>query len=157
VSGRGSKDPHRNCGVRFGTQCHVQPKTQRAAHGRTQLAAERASQAGTRCATRRPVHCQTEKGVDVLTDSGAQFPSLGAIGRRIEPHVRRAAESRAKCLIDGHIDGRVVPGLEPRGHPGIDSPLASASLRYSPGLSGHALSGSTSFLRDSRVRRQINT
>jgi len=67
-------------------------------------------------------------------------------------------------LIDSHIDGhvdvrvdcRVVRGLEPRGHPGIDSPPAGASLRHSHGLSGHARSGPAEFLRDFHIRGQTN-
>jgi len=133
----GAKHPHRNCGVRFRTQCHARPQTQRAVQRRTQLAAERVSQAGTRCATRRPVHCQVEKGVDVLTDSGAELPSLGAIGRRAEPRTRRAADCRAKSLIDGHIDGRIVLGVEPRSHPRIDPPVARSSA--SSGLGPSAI------------------
>ena len=130
----GAKHPHRNCGVRFRTQCRARPQTQRAVQCRTQLAAERVSQAGTRCATRRPVHCQVEKGVDVLTDGGAELPSLGAIGCRVEPRTRRAADRRAKSLTDGHIDGRSVLGLEPRSHPRIDPPVAgrSAGLGLGP-------------------------
>jgi len=130
----GSKHPHRNRGVRFRTQCHARPQTQRAVQRRTQLAAERLSQAGTRCATRRPVHCQVEGGVNVLTDRGAEPPSLGAIGRRAEPRTRRAADKSAKPLIDGHIDGRIVLGIEPRSHPRIDPPVAgrSASVGLRP-------------------------
>jgi hypothetical protein len=60
-------------------------------------------------------------------------------------------------LIDGHIDGGSQRGLEPRGHPGIDSPLAGASLTQNSGLSGRARSGSTGYSRDLRIRRQINT
>jgi len=122
----GAKHPHRNCGVSFRTQCHARPQTQRAVQRRTQLAAERVSQAGTRCATRRAVHRQVEKGVDVLTDSGAELPSLGAIGRRAETRTRRAANQRAKSLIDGHIDGRIVLRVEPRSHPRIDPPIAGS-------------------------------
>ena len=114
-----SQNSHRNCGVRVQTQCHARPQTQRAVQCRTQLAAERASQAGTRCATRRPVDCQVEKGADVLTDSGAELPSIGAIDGRAEPRTRRAADQRAKSLIDGHIDGRILLGVEPRSHPGL--------------------------------------
>jgi hypothetical protein len=99
---------------------------------------ERASQAGTHCATRRAIDCRVESGVDGQTDSGAEFPSLGAIGCRVRPRIRRGTERRSKSLIDGHIDGRVdcpvVPGVEPRGHPRIDSPLAGSDLRSVPGL-----------------------
>ena len=97
-----------NCGVHFRTQCLAQPQTQRAVQRRTQLATERASQAGTRCATRCAIDCRVETDVDVQTDDGAEFPSLGAIGRRAEPRTRRAAAQRTKSLIDGHIDSRVA-------------------------------------------------
>ncbi len=42
---------------------------------------------------------------------------------------------RAKSLIDGHIHGRGVLGLEPRGQSGSDSPLAGASFRQNSGPS----------------------
>ena len=157
VRNRGSRHPHWNCGVRFGNQCHIQPQTQRAVQGRTQLATERAGQAGARCATHRAIDCWIERGIEVRTDCGPEFLSLGAIDRRAESGTHRAADRRAKSLIDCHIDGGSERGLEPRGHPGIDSPLASASLRPSSGLSGRARSGSTRYLRDFRIRRQIST
>jgi hypothetical protein len=164
VRGCGAWQSHWNCGVRFGTQCHIQPQTQRAVRCRTQLAIELASQAGARCATRRAIHCRTERGIEVLTDGGPEFPDLGAIDGRAEPGTQRATEQRAKSLDDGHIDGQVegrvdcraVPGVEPRGHPRIDPPVASASLRHSPGLSGRARSWSTGFRRGFRIRRQIS-
>jgi len=131
----GAKHPHRNCGVRFRTQCHARPQTRRAVQRRTQLAAERASQAGTRCATRRPVHCQVEKGVDVLTDSGAEFLGLRGVGRRVEPRTRRATDCSAKSLIDRHIDGRTVLGVEPRSQPRIDPPVAGRSAGLGLGSS----------------------
>jgi len=40
---------------------------------------------------------------------------------------------RAKSLIDGHIDGRIVLGVEPRSHPRIDPPVAGASAGLGPG------------------------
>gem|GEM_PF-7123430 len=127
-----SKHPHRNCGVHFRTQCHARPQIQRAVQGRTQLAAERTSQAGTHCATRCAIGCRVERGVEVLTDGGAEFPSLGAIGRRIEPRTRRATDRRAKSLNDGHIDSDSERGLEPRSHPRIDPPIAGASAGLGP-------------------------
>jgi hypothetical protein len=126
-TGCGSKHPHRNCGVRFGTQRHIQPQTQRAVQRRTQLAAERASQAGTHCATRCAIDCRVESGVEVLTDGGAEFPSLGAIDDCAEPRTHRATDRRAKSLSDGHIDYDSERGLEPRSHPRIDPLIASAS------------------------------
>jgi hypothetical protein len=160
----GSKVSHWNCGVRFGTRCHVQPQIQRAVQGRTQLATERASQGGIRCGTRRAIDYRVEGGVDVQTHSGAEFPSLGAIGRRIKPRTRRATDRRAKSLNDGHIDGRSVLGVEPRGHSGSDSPLAGAcaGLGLGPQASGSAAAparlgvlalGFCLMTIDSRVRR----
>jgi hypothetical protein len=131
-SGRGSRDSHRNCGVRFRTQCHARPQIQRAVQRRTQLAAERGSQAGTRCATRCAIDCRVERDVDVQTDDGAEFPSLRAIVRRVEPRTRRATDERAKSLIDGHIDGGSERGLEPRSHPRIDPPVAGRSASLGP-------------------------
>ena len=145
-TGCGLKDSHRNYGVQLGTECQAQPQTQRAAQCRTQHAAERANQAGTHCATRCAIDCRAERGVEVRTDSGAEFPSLGAIGRFVEPRPRRATDCRAKSLIDCHIDGRSVLGVEPRSHPRIDPPVASSSLRHSSKPSGRARSGSTSGL-----------
>ncbi len=138
-TGCGSQYSRRNCGVRFGTRCHIQPQTQRAVQRPTQLAAERAGQTGTRCVT----DSRIEAGVDAQTDSGAEVPSLcgvgcgaeGATGCHVEPRVRREAEERAKSLIDGHIDGRVVFGLEPRSQPGSDSHPADAGLRQNSGPS----------------------
>ena len=123
-SGCGSKHSNQDCAVwcrpEPGNRLHIE----RAARRRNQLAVERASQRG--------AHSRTQSG----TDSGAEVPSLcgvgcdveGATGCRVEPRVRRGAERRAKSLIDGHIDGRVVPGLEPRSQPGSDPPLAGSNL-----------------------------
>jgi len=125
--GCGSWHSHRNCGVRFRTQCLVQPLTRRAVQGGTQLAIERASQAGLRCRTRRATDCRIERGVEARTDHGPEFPGLGAIGRRAEPRTRRATDPRAKSLIDSHIDGSSERGLEPRSHPRIDPLVAGRS------------------------------
>ena len=129
----GSKDSHRNCGVRLGTQRRIQPQTQRAVQGRTQLATERASQAGARCATRRAVDCRIERGVRVPTDHGPEFRGLGAIDHRAQPRTRRATDWRAKSLSDGHIDGGSERGLESRSHPRIDPPVAGASAGLGSG------------------------
>ena len=128
-SGCGSRHSHRNRGVCFGTQCHIQSQTQRAVRRRVQLPAERASQ--------RAAHSRTQSS----TDSGAETQSLcgvgcdveGATGCHVEPRVHRATESRAKPLTDGHIHGRVVLGLEPRSQPGSDSPIAGSSAGSSLG------------------------
>jgi hypothetical protein len=138
VRNRGAKHPRRNCGVRFRSQCHLRLQTQRAVQGRTRLAAERTSQAGTRCVTRRAIDCRAESGVEVLADSDAEFPGLGAIDGPTEPRTRRATDCRAKSLIDGHIDGRIALGVEPRSHPRIDPPIAGSSAAQSSG-SGRGL------------------
>jgi hypothetical protein len=54
---------------------------------------------------------------------GADFGVLPRVGFGVLP----GAEARAKSLIDDHIDGRVAFGIECRGHPRIDPPVASAS------------------------------
>jgi len=106
-----------NCDVGFGTQRRVQPQAHLAVNRRTLLAIERAGQAGPRCRSRCAVDCQIEDGVEVLTYGGADFPSPGAIGRRIEPRTRRATDRRAKSLIDGDIDVRSERGLDARPGP----------------------------------------
>jgi hypothetical protein len=77
-----TRNSHRDCGVHFVTQCHVQPQIQRAVQGRTQLAAECAGQAGARCATRRAIHCRIDRGVEVRTGCSPEFLSRGAIDGR---------------------------------------------------------------------------
>ncbi len=137
-TGSGSKHPHRNCRVHFGAQGRTEPQTQRAAQRRSQLATQCAGQAGTHCEIRRAIDCRIERGVEVPTDCGVECHGPGAIGCRVQPRVRRGTERRAKLLIDDHIDGRIVLGLEPRGQPGSDSPPASARLRQNSGPSSRA-------------------
>ena len=66
---------------------------------------------------------------------GADFGVPLRVGFGILP----GAEVRAKSLIDAHIDGRVLFGLEWRSHPRIDPPLdgASAGLGLGPQAAEH--------------------
>jgi len=144
---RGSRDSTQNCGARFGPDLDTQPPIRPATGCRTQHGIQSAVQGR----NRREPGCRTQP----RARSGAEGLSHCAVGCCINSDHHRATEMQANSLIHGHIQGRVVLGLEPRSQPGSDSPPAGANLRYSPGLSGRARSGSTRFLRDSRVRGQI--
>ena len=100
---------------------------------RGQPAAERASQAGVRCRVHRTTDCGIERRAEFLIDGGAEFPGLSAVDGRARLGTRRAAIRPAKSLIDGHIDGRVVFGIECRGHSRSDPSLAGASAGLSLG------------------------
>jgi hypothetical protein len=61
------------------------------------------------------------------------LPGLLAFDGRTGPATRRLTDSRAKSLIDGHIDCGSERGLEPRSHPRIDPLIAGASAGSSSG------------------------
>jgi hypothetical protein len=129
-----SRHPYQNCTVRcrpeFGDHLHIR----RATDCRSRLAAERASQGAGRSRTR----CSIDGGAEALSLRGVECRVEGAIGRRVEPGAGRRAEERAKSLIDGHIDGCGVCGVESRGHPRIDPPIGGSCLRSSSGARDRA-------------------
>jgi hypothetical protein len=60
---------------------------------------------------------------------GADFGVLPRVGSGL----LSGAEVRAKSLSDGHIDGRVVFGIECRSHPRIDPLLPARVSGRAPG------------------------
>lgn len=124
---RSARHSHRDCGVHFGPDFSTQPRTRPATDCATYLATESVSESVSHgavgCRTRPRAGCGADGAVDCTLVCRADSGVLPRVGFGGLP----GAEIRAKSLIDGHIDGRIVLGLEPRSHPRIDPLIAGAS------------------------------
>ena len=122
-----TRHSHRDCGVHFGSDFSTKPRIRPATDCATCLAIESVSESASHgavgCRTRPRTGCRADGAVDCTHVCRADFGVLPRVGSGL----LSGAEVRAKSLIDGHIDGRVVFGIECRSHPRIDPPVASAS------------------------------
>jgi len=124
---------HRDCGVHFGpdfsTKPRIRPATGCATHLATESVSESASHGAVGCRTRPRTDCGADGTIDCTLVCRADFGVLPRVGSGL----LSGAEVRAKSLIDGHIDGRVVFGIECRSHSRIDPPVAGANAGLDPG------------------------
>jgi len=122
-----TRHSHRDCGVHFGpdfsAEPRIRPATDCAIHLAIESVSESASHGAVGCRTRPRAGCGADGAIDCILVCRADFGVLPRVGFGGLP----GAEVRAKSLIDGHIDGRSVLGLEPRSHPRIDPLVADAS------------------------------
>jgi hypothetical protein len=129
---RSARHAHWDCGIHFGadfsTEPRIRPATDYATWPATESASESASHGAVGCRTRPGTVCGADGAINCALVCRADFRVLRRLGFGGLP----GAEIRVKSLIDGHIDGRAVFGVECQSHPRVDPPVAGASASLSP-------------------------
>jgi len=153
---RFARHSHRDCGVHFGSDFSTEPRIRPATDCATCLATESVSESESHgavgCRTRPRTGCGADGAIECALVCRADFGVLPRVGFRVLP----GAEARAKSLINGHVDGRVVFGIECRSHPRIDPPVAGASAGLDLGPQAAGWDRSRSGLYWKRVTTSVS-